>query len=156
MTDKPTTRKDLMKPVQLLGLAFIAALFAGFVTLMSMGFFQTRPADQIQRALVVAAVAAGATFIVVLVSVALMLLAVDPSKVTSTVDRPLLLPKDDQDATTPGASRSGASAPGASTPAASSPESEAPRAGGAAADDAPRPDGSVPPGPRGDGTAPGV
>ncbi len=26
MTDKPTTRKDLMKPVQLLGLAFIAAL----------------------------------------------------------------------------------------------------------------------------------
>ena len=26
MTDKPTTRKDLMKPVQLLGLAFVAAL----------------------------------------------------------------------------------------------------------------------------------
>lgn len=151
MTDKPTTRKDLMKPVQLLGLAFIAALFAGFVTLMSMGFFQTRPADQIQRALVVAAVAAGATFIVVLVSVALMLLAVDPSKVTSTVDRPLLLPKDDQDAATPAASRSGASAP-----AASDPPSEAPRAGGAAADDAPRPDGSVPPRPRGDGTAPGA
>lgn len=99
MTDKPTTRKDLMKPVQLLGLAFVAALFAGFVTLMSMGFFQTRPADQIQNALVVALVAAGATFIIVLVSVALMLLAVDPSKVTQTVDRPLLLPKDAPDAT---------------------------------------------------------
>ena len=40
MTDKPTTRKDLMKPVQLLGLAFIAAVFAGFVTLMSMGYYQ--------------------------------------------------------------------------------------------------------------------
>ena len=60
MTDKPTTRKDLMKPVQLLGLAFVAALFAGFVTLMSMGFFQTRPANEIQNALIVALVAAGA------------------------------------------------------------------------------------------------
>lgn len=103
MTDKPTTRRDLMKPVQLLGLAFIAALFAGFVTLMSMGFFQTRPADEIQRALIVGLVAAGATFIVTLVSLALLLLVVDPTKVTTTVDRPLLLPKDAPDATTPGA-----------------------------------------------------
>ncbi len=103
MTDKPTTRRDLMKPVQLLGLAFGAAVFAGFVTLMSMGFFQARPADQVQRALVVGLVAAGATFIVVLVSVSLMLLAVDPAKVTKTVDRPLLLPKEAPDATTPGA-----------------------------------------------------
>lgn len=102
MTDKPT-RRDLMKPVQLLGLAFVAALFAGFVTLMSMGFFQTRPAEEIQRALVVAAVAAGATFIVTLVSVALLLLMVDPSKVTATIDRPLLLPTDDQDAAATGA-----------------------------------------------------
>ncbi len=101
MTDKPTTRRDLMKPVQLLGLAFGAAVFAGFVTLMSMGFFQARPADQVQRALVVGLVAAGATFIVVLVSVSLMLLAVDPAKVTKTVDRPLLLPKEAPDATTP-------------------------------------------------------
>ncbi|WP_295826953.1 amino acid transporter [uncultured Microbacterium sp.] len=101
MTDKPTTRRDLMKPVQLLGLAFIAALFAGFVTLMSMGFFQTRPADQIQRALIVGLVAAGATFIITLVSLALLLLAVDPSKVTATVDRPLLLPKNAPDAESP-------------------------------------------------------
>lgn len=137
MTDKPTTRKDLMKPVQLLGLAFIAALFAGFVTLMSMGFFQTRPADQIQRALIVALVAAGATFIIVLVSVALMLLAVDPSKVTATVDRPLLLPKDAPDA----------------TPTASA-QPEAPRAGGTAPDAAPRSEGSVPPRSGDDGAAP--
>ncbi|KQR26160.1 hypothetical protein [Microbacterium sp. Leaf151] len=120
MTDKPTTRKDLMKPVQLLGLAFVAALFAGFVTLMSMGFFQTRPANEIQNALIVALVAAGATFIVVLVSVALMLLAVDPAKVTATVDRPLLLPKDAPDATTPGAPTAGPAA-GAAATAASEP-----------------------------------
>ncbi|MBM3716691.1 MAG: amino acid transporter, partial [Actinobacteria bacterium] len=50
MTDKPT-RRDLMKPVQLLGLAFVAALFAGGVTLVSMGFFQSRPAEQVERAL---------------------------------------------------------------------------------------------------------
>lgn len=95
MTDKPTTRRDLMKPVQLLGLAFIAALFAGVVTLVSMGAFQARPAEEIQRALVVGAIAAGVTFIVVLVSVALLLLAVDPAQVGKQVDRPLLLPKDD-------------------------------------------------------------
>ena len=118
MTDKPTTRKDLMKPVQLLGLAFVAALFAGFVTLMSMGFFQSRPADQIQNALIVALVAAGATFIVVLVSVALMLLAVDPAKVTATVDRPLLLPKDAPDATASGAPTSGPAAGATATDAA--------------------------------------
>ena len=42
MTDDKPTRRDLMKPVQLLGLAFGAALFAGVVTLVSMGFFQQR------------------------------------------------------------------------------------------------------------------
>ncbi|MFF0911782.1 amino acid transporter [Microbacterium enclense] len=97
MTDKPT-RRDLMKPVQLLGLAFVAALFAGGVTLVSMGFFQSRPAEQVQRALIIGLIVAGVTFIVVLVSVALMLLAVDPSQVTKQVDRPLLLPKKDPDA----------------------------------------------------------
>jgi TRAP-type C4-dicarboxylate transport system permease small subunit len=109
VTDKPAekpTRRDLMKPVQLLGLAFGAALFAGFTTLMSMGFFQTRPADEIQRALVVGLVAAGVTFIVVLVTVALLLLVVDPAKVTTTVDRPLLLPKDAPDAAAPEAAGS--------------------------------------------------
>ncbi|WP_249405303.1 amino acid transporter [Microbacterium sp. CFBP 8794] len=129
MTDKPT-RRDLMKPVQLLGLAFVAALFAGFVTLMSMGFFQTRPAEEIQRALVVAAVAAGATFIVTLVSVALMLLMVDPSKVTATIDRPLLLPTDDQDAAPTGA----AAAPAAPNPAATTDPTDAKRPTRSAAD----------------------
>lgn len=137
MTDKPT-RRDLMKPVQLLGLAFVAALFAGFVTLMSMGFFQTRPAEEIQRALVVAAVAAGATFIVTLVSVALLLLMVDPSKVTATIDRPLLLPTDDQDAAATGA---------ATTSAVSEPASTDPT-------DAKRPTRSAADGPDGDTAAP--
>ena len=43
MTEKPT-RRALMKPLHLLGLAFGSALFAGVVTLVSMGFFQQRQA----------------------------------------------------------------------------------------------------------------
>ncbi|MFL2000722.1 amino acid transporter [Microbacterium sp. A1-JK] len=111
MTDRPT-RRDLMKPVQLLGLAFVCALFAGIVTLVSMGFFQSKPGDQIERALVIAAIAAGVTFIVVLVVVALLLLAVDPAQVGKTLDRPLLLPPDDEtpDAQ-PGSSADGGPAP---------------------------------------------
>ncbi len=96
VTDRPT-RRDLMKPVQLLGLAFGSALFAGIVTLVSMGFFQQRFEGQAERALVVAAVVAGITFIVVLVVVALLLLAVDPAQVTKTVDRPVLVDKEEPD-----------------------------------------------------------
>lgn len=103
MTDKPS-RRDLLKPVQLLGLAFVAALFAGVVTLVSMGFFQrsdrNRPelqAQIVQNALVSGAVVAGITFIVVLVILALLLLAVDPAQVAKPVDRPVLLP-DEADA----------------------------------------------------------
>jgi len=100
VTDRPT-RRDLMKPVQLLGLAFGSALFAGVVTLISMGFFQQRFEGQSERALVVAAIVAGVTFIVVLVGLALLILAVDPAQVTKTVDRPVLIEKDENDAAGP-------------------------------------------------------
>lgn len=99
MTDDKPTRRDLLKPVQLLGLAFGAAIFTGIVTLVSMGFFQQKPGDEIQRALVVAAVAAGVAFIAVLLIVSLLLLAVDPAQVKKTIDRPVLLDEDDD--TTP-------------------------------------------------------
>ncbi|WP_345800941.1 amino acid transporter [Microbacterium sp. AZCO] len=92
MTDHKPTRRDLMKPVQLLGLAFAAAVFAGIVTLVSMGFFQAKPAADIERALVVAAIAAGVSFIAVLLIVSLLLLAVDPAQIQKQVDRPVLLP----------------------------------------------------------------
>lgn len=95
--DKPTTRRDLMKPLQLLGLAFGAALFAGIVTAVSMGVFQQRFDGQGERALVVAGVVAGITFIVVLVGLALMILAVDPAQVTKQIDRAVLLPDEETD-----------------------------------------------------------
>jgi hypothetical protein len=92
MTEEKPTRRDLMKPIQLLGLAFGAALFAGVVTLVSMGFFQQRSPAQAPAALQLALIVAGITFIGVLVMVALMLLAVDPAQVKKQIDRPVLLP----------------------------------------------------------------
>jgi Na+/proline symporter len=92
VTDHKPTRRDLMKPVQLLGLALGAAVFAGIVTLVSMGFFQQRDPAQQPRALTLALIIAGVTFIVTLVVVALLLLAVDPAQVQKPIDRPVLLP----------------------------------------------------------------
>jgi hypothetical protein len=87
-----------MKPVQLLGLAFAAALFAGIVTLVSMGFFQGQATgEQRQAALVLALIIAGVSFIAVLVIVALLLLAVDPAQITKTIDRPVLRDAEDGD-----------------------------------------------------------
>lgn len=107
MTDDKPTRRDLMKPVQLLGLAFGAAVFTGIVTLVSMGFFQQKPGDQLQQALVVAGIAAGVAFIAVLLIVSLLLLAVDPAEMQKPVDRPVLLPEQDDADDTPDAAASG-------------------------------------------------
>ncbi|KRB36951.1 hypothetical protein [Microbacterium sp. Root180] len=97
MSDDRPTRRDLMKPVQLLGLAFGAALFAGIVTLVSMGFFQQGGDGKAQSAIVLALIIAGVTFIAVLLIVSLLLLAVDPAQVTKQVDKPVLLPEEEQD-----------------------------------------------------------
>ena len=91
MSHESPTRRDLLKPLQLLGLAFGAALFAGIVTLVSMGFFQQRVAGEAERAVVTALVIAGISFIAVLLIVSLLLLAVDPAQVTKQIDRPVLL-----------------------------------------------------------------
>ncbi len=87
--EKPS-RRDLMKPAQLLGLAFAAAAFAAVIALFSMGFFQDLDVTQRQHVLVVTAVIAGIAFIVTLVTMALLILAVDPNQVAKKVDRPVL------------------------------------------------------------------
>jgi formate hydrogenlyase subunit 3/multisubunit Na+/H+ antiporter MnhD subunit len=127
MSDHPT-RRDLMKPVQLLGLAFLAAAFSFVVTLISMGFFQQRFRDESQHALQVAGIVGGITFIATLLIIALLILAVDPAQVAKPIDRPVLLPPADataQDASATGAAQAqAASEPGASKPA----EGDEPRA----------------------------
>ncbi|CAL4861189.1 hypothetical protein [Microbacterium sp. MM2322] len=119
MSEKNPTRRDLMRPVHLLGFALLAAVFAGVVTLVSMGVLQDqRPGstvDQHLRAWVVAAIVAGITFIATLVIMALSLLAVDPAKVARPVDRGLLLDPEDEtpaDAAEGGAGRGHAPPPG--------------------------------------------
>lgn len=95
MTDPQPTRRDLLKPVQLLGLAFAAAAFAGVITLVTMGFFQSLDGDQRAHVIVVSLIVAGIAFIVTLVGIALLILAVDPAEMTKPVDRPVLMPEDD-------------------------------------------------------------
>lgn len=98
MTDQRPTRRDLMKPVQLLGFAFAAAVFGGIITLVSMGFFQDLGGDERAHVVVVSLVVAGIAFIATLVIIALLMLAVDPAQVAKPVDRAVLLPADDRDA----------------------------------------------------------
>lgn len=98
MTDHRPTRRDIMKPVQLLGFAFAAAAFAGVIALVSMGFFQDLSGDQRAHVVVVTLVVAGIAFIATLVIIALLMLAVDPAQVTKNVDQGVLLPGDDEDA----------------------------------------------------------
>lgn len=90
MTDN-TRRRDLMRPVQLVGIAFVAATFAGLVTVMSMGAFQAIPAEDVARAWAVAGIVAGIAFIVVLLVLSLLLLVLDPADVARPVERPVLL-----------------------------------------------------------------
>lgn len=92
MTENRPTRRDLMKPVQLLGFAFAAAAFSGLITLVSMGFFQDLGGDDRAHVIVVSLVVAGIAFIATLVIIALLMLAVDPAQVSKEVDRPVLLP----------------------------------------------------------------
>lgn len=91
------TRRDLMKPVQLLGFAFAAAVFGGGIALVSMGFFQDLSGDERSHVLVVSLVVAGISFIATLVIIALLMLAVDPAQVTKPVDQGVLLPPADDD-----------------------------------------------------------
>ncbi len=97
MTENRPTRRDIMKPVQLLGFAFAAALFAGIITLVSMGFFQELTGDQRSHVVVVSLVVAGIAFIATLVIIALLMLAVDPAQVTKNVEHGVLLPEDESE-----------------------------------------------------------
>lgn len=93
--ERPTTRRDLMKPVQLLGFAFAAAAFSGLVTLFSMGFFQESTSAQREQVVIVTLIVAGIAFIVTLVVIALLMLAVDPAELTRQIDKPVLHPDED-------------------------------------------------------------
>jgi len=91
MSAEHPTRRELMRPVQLLGLSALAALFAGLVTLVSMGFFEQRFPGEALHAVQTALIVAGITFIVTIVVISLLLLAVKPEEFTATIDKPVLI-----------------------------------------------------------------
>ncbi len=96
MSENRPTRRDLMKPVQLLGFAFAAAAFGGIIALVSMGFFQDLSDDERGKVVIVSLIVAGVSFIATLVIIALLMLAVDPAQVTRQIDRAVLLPDDEE------------------------------------------------------------
>lgn len=127
------TRKQLLRPVQLIVFALICSLFAGGVTLFGMGFVQDeRVPGQTERAFVVALIVFGITFIVVLLVMALLLLAVDPKQIEKPVDRGVLM-----DAATPSTATAIVDAPAATPSEKASDASSSPVPADSTAPDAP-------------------
>lgn len=101
MTDHKPTRKEILRPLHLVGIALAAGIFATVVTLVSTGAFTERVNLSIAKGtyegltpLGLGLVVGGASFIVTLLGLAMLMLAVDPADVTKTIDRPVLYDHD--------------------------------------------------------------
>ena len=102
MTDHKPTRKEILRPLHLVGIALAAGIFATVVTLVSTGAFTQRVNLSIAKGtyegltpLGLGLVIGGASFIVTLLGLAMLMLAVDPADVTKTIDRPVLFDHDE-------------------------------------------------------------
>lgn len=92
------TRREILRPLHLVGIALAAGVFATVVTLVSTGAFTSRVNLAIAKGtyegltpLGLGLVIGGACFIVTLLGLAMLMLAVDPADVTRRIDRPVLL-----------------------------------------------------------------
>lgn len=97
MTDEKPTRREILRPLHLVGLALAAGVFATVVTLVSTGAFTSRVNLAIANGtyegltpIGLGLVIGGGAFIVTLLGLSMLMLAVDPADVTKTVDRPVL------------------------------------------------------------------
>lgn len=97
MTDDKPTRRELLRPLHLLGIALACGVFAAIVTLVSTGAFTARVNAAIANGsyegltpIGLGLVVGGGAFIVTLLILAMLILVVDPADVTKTVDRPVL------------------------------------------------------------------
>lgn len=105
MTEKKPTRRELLRPLHLLGIATVAGLFAGIVTLVTTGAFTERVYESIaagelqgQHPALLAVIIGGIAFIATLLLLSILILAVDPAQVTKPVDRPVLYDEVESDA----------------------------------------------------------
>lgn len=108
MTDEKTTRRDLLRPLHLLGLALAAGVFAALVTMVSTGAFTERVNQSIAQGnydglppVTLGLVVGGIAFIVTALVLALLILAVDPAEITRPVDHPVLYGKEHDESVPP-------------------------------------------------------
>lgn len=115
MSDKKTNRRELLRPLHLLGIALVCGIFAAVVTLVSTGAFTSRVNASIANGsyqgltpIALGLVIGGGAFIVTLLIMSMLILAVDPREYQDkTLDRPVLYDEEpDDDASNPGGSSS--------------------------------------------------
>lgn len=98
MTDDKPTRRELLRPLHLLGIALAAGVFAAAVTLVTTGAFTERVNLAIANGtyeglspVALGLVVGGGAFIVTLLGIAMLMLAVDPAQYgDDEIDRPVL------------------------------------------------------------------
>ncbi|GAA3935893.1 hypothetical protein [Microbacterium soli] len=98
MTDQKPTRREILRPLHLLGIALACGAFAAVVTMVSTGAFTTRVNTALANGtyedlppVTLGLVVGGISFIVTLLVLAMLMLAVSPAQVTKTIDKPVLL-----------------------------------------------------------------
>lgn len=103
MTDHKPTRREILRPLHLVGIALACGVFAALVTMVSTGAFTSRVNNAIARGtyndlppVSLGLVVGGIAFIVTLLGLAMLMLAVNPTDVTKTIDRPVLYDADDK------------------------------------------------------------
>ena len=108
MSDEKPTRRDILRPLHLLAIALGCGVFAALVTFVSTGAFTSRVNDAIANGsyqgltpIALGLVVGGGAFIVTLLMLSMLILAVDPSTVTKTVDRPVLYDDEPDDEAAP-------------------------------------------------------
>lgn len=98
MSEEKSTRRELLRPLHLLGIALAAGIFAAVVTLVSTGAFTARVNNAVANGtyqgltpVVLGLVIGGGAFIVTLLIMSMLILAVDPREYQGeTLDRPVL------------------------------------------------------------------
>jgi hypothetical protein len=111
VSDNKPNRRELLRPLHLLGIALVCGIFAMVVTLVSTGAFTTRVNLLISSGsyegltpIALGLVIGGGAFIVTLLIMSMLILAVDPREYESkTLDRPVLYDEEPGDQPAPDA-----------------------------------------------------